>query len=189
MGDLRNLDGTRRPGLCSVLWPALLGLLLAPLGGAPGLAAEWGQWHPYPRLPGLFQERCSDCHGEAGDFAPAHLDFGQGTLRARRSGTALDDFLRRHPGRLNEAERSDLIATLAMIVTTGGQFRQRCAVCHGHAERFARSHLVIRDGRLRGRYSGRDIAAFLPGHGRLDAEGAAFFDTVLRRFAQKETQP
>ena len=45
------------------------------------------------------------------------------------------------------------------------------------------------DGRLLGRYSGRDIEAYLPGHGRLDAEGAAFFGAVLRRFAQKEVQP
>ena len=82
-----------------------------------------------------------------------------------------------------------MVTTLAMIVTAGGQFRQRCAVCHGHAEAFAAARLVIRDGVLRGRYSGRDIEAFLPRHGRLDAEGAAFFGAVLRRFAQNQVGP
>ena len=61
----------------------------------------------------------------------------KGVLRARRSDRDLRAFLPGHPGRLDEAEREALVATLAAIVTSGGQFRQRCAICHGHAEAFA----------------------------------------------------
>ncbi|MDJ0945895.1 MAG: hypothetical protein QNJ30_20705 [Kiloniellales bacterium] len=153
------------------------------------MAAEWGQWSPYPSRPGLFHERCGRCHDEAGSFAAAHLRFDAGVLRTRRSGKALQTFLRGHPGRLDAAELEALLAALAAIVTTGGQFRQRCAICHGEATHFARGRLVVRDGRLLGRYSGRDVEAFLPGHGRLDAEGAAFFGDLLRRVAEREAQP
>lgn len=189
MGGLRKpgpCRPSRRRGLARLL---ASGLLLSCLCGTTGFAADWGRWSPYPSLPGLFEERCSRCHGGAGTFAPAHLTFEQGVLRTGRSGKALQDFLRGHPGQLDEAERTAMVATLTMIVTAGGQFHQRCAVCHGHAEAFAAGRLVIRDGLLLGRYSGRDIEAFLPRHGRLDAEGAAFFGAVLRRFARKEPRP
>ncbi len=169
--------------------PAASGLLLACLFATGGRAAEWGQWSPYPSRPGLFQERCGRCHEEAGSFAAAHLTFDAGVLRTRRSGEHLQAFLPGHPGRLDEAELEALVANLTTIVTAGGQFRQRCAVCHGDAQSFADGQLVIRDGRLLGRYSGRDIEAYLPGHGRLDAEGAAFFGVVLRRFARVEARP
>ena len=165
------------------------GLIIAGLFTTGGMAAEWGQWSPYPSRPGLFQERCARCHDEAGRFAAAHLRLEAGVLRARRNGKDLRAFLPGHPGRLDEAEREALVATLTAIVTSGGQFQQRCAICHGHAEAFAGAHLVIRDGRLLGRYSGRDVEAYLPGHGRLDAEGAAFFATVLSRLAPEEARP
>ncbi len=189
MGRIRNHRHLKR--LRQHLRPLLAtpGLLLAGLFPAAAMAAEWGQWSPYPSRPGLFQERCGRCHDEAGRFAAAHLSVDDGVLRARHTGQVLQSFLPGHPGRLDAAEREALVATLTMIVTSGGQFRQRCAVCHGHAEAFARGQLVIRGGRLLGRYSGRDIEAYLPGHGRLDAEGAAFFATVLQRLAPEETRP
>ncbi len=169
--------------------PSALGLLVAGLLATEGKAAEWGQWSPYPSRPGLFQERCGRCHDEAGSFAATHLTLDEGVLRARRSGKDLRAFLPAHPGRLDEAEREAMVATLTDIVTAGGQFQQRCALCHGHAEAFASGYLVVRDGRLLGRYSGRDVEAFLPGHGRLEAEGAAFFATVLSRLAPEEVRP
>ena len=41
---------------------------------------------------------------------------------------------------------------------------QRCGGCHGHAGPFARKSLVVVDGKLRGRYDGRDISALLVTH-------------------------
>ena len=189
MGGFRKHGHGRRSRQRRLPWLPAAGLVLSCLWATAGLTAEWGRWSPYPSLPGLFHERCSRCHGEAGAFAPAHLSLDRGVLRTRRGGKDLNDFLREHPGRLDEAELEAMVATLTTIVTAGGQFSQRCAVCHGHAETFAHGHLVIRDDRLLGRYTGRDIETFLPGHGRLDPEGAAFFTTVLRRFAQRETRP
>jgi hypothetical protein len=40
---------------------------------------------------------------------------------------------------------------------------------------------VAADGRLIGLYSGRDMAEFLPGHGRLDGTDAERFARILRR--------
>jgi hypothetical protein len=65
-----------------------------------------------------------------------------------------------------------------------GQFREHCAICHDHARELARLELIIVDGRLRGRYSGRDMAEFLKEHGRLDAAGVAFFHDLLSRMAR-----
>jgi hypothetical protein len=43
--------------------------------------------------------------------------------------------------------------------------------------------LIVVDGALRGRYTGNDVRAFLLDHGRLDAEGAAFFHDALLQIA------
>ena len=42
---------------------------------------------------------------------------------------------------------------------------------------------MVVDGALLGRYTGRDIGAFLLGHGTRSAEEAAFLTDVLRRTA------
>ena len=55
-------------------------------------------------------------------------------------------------------------------------FEARCMGCHGHAGDFARQTLVLTEGVLRGRESGREIAPFLRRHkGGLDAESTARF--------------
>ena len=61
-------------------------------------------------------------------------------------------------------------------------FERRCAACHGHAGDFARESLVIVEGELRGRESGRPVRAFLATHrGGLAPETAALFTEVLFR--------
>lgn len=41
---------------------------------------------------------------------------------------------------------------------------QRCGGCHGHAGQFARARLVVAEGRLQDRQSGKDVDAFLTTH-------------------------
>ncbi|MDK3073918.1 hypothetical protein QO034_12420 [Sedimentitalea sp. JM2-8] len=58
-------------------------------------------------------------------------------------------------------------------IESGALFGQRCRTCHDTARSFVRLNLVLRDNVLTGRYSGRAVAPFLPGHARLtDAEAA-----------------
>lgn len=61
-------------------------------------------------------------------------------------------------------------------------FEARCMGCHGHAGDFARQNLVLTDGVLRGRESGREIAPFLRRHkGGLDAEQTARFVDIFTK--------
>ncbi|MBI1207102.1 MAG: hypothetical protein GC191_07415 [Azospirillum sp.] len=62
----------------------------------------------------------------------------------------------------------------------------QCAHCHGHAERFARTDLVVKAGRLQGRRIGYDLRRFLPDHG-VPAELAAPIYAML--LAQAATAP
>ena len=71
----------------------------------------------------------------------------------------------------------DTVAHLTFIVEAGGVFRDRCLICHDRAVVLARSELALRGDRLVGRYTGRDIAAFLETHGRLEG---ADIETILR---------
>ena len=109
-----------------------------------------------------------------------------GSLRLKGSGVPLSAFLGKHPVRLADDDLRALLETLATIVSNGAEFHARCTVCHGQVEQFARANLVLQNGILVGRYSGREIAPFLNSHARLDADGGAFFLTVLKRFAARE---
>jgi len=147
--------------------------------------ASWGDWRPYPERPGLYRERCARCHGEAGTFAKERLGMVDGVLRSRRSGRAVRVLLRGHPGAPDLEEISALVTALGDIVQGGGQFERRCAICHGSARSFASRQLLVSDGRVQGRWSGRDVERYLGDHARLDATGAAFFTVLLRRLAPR----
>jgi len=129
----------------------------------------------------LFEQRCGRCHGHAGDFAREKLSIVDGVLRGRRPD--LKGFLELHHGPRTAAEAEDLYRMFFRQVEAGGEFSQRCRMCHDSASDLVRDRLIVVDGALRGRYTGNDIRAFLVGHGRLDAEGAAFFDDALLQIA------
>lgn len=61
-------------------------------------------------------------------------------------------------------------------------FEASCTGCHGHAGDFARQNLVLVEGVLRGRESGREVAPFLRHHkGGLDAERTARFVAIFTK--------
>jgi hypothetical protein len=126
----------------------------------------------------LFEQRCGRCHGHAGELARDKLAIVGDTLRGRSSGQELVPFLRRHGGGVNTAEAAALLDMFTRQVEAGGLFQERCRICHDPASGFARRTLIIDDdGRLRGRYTGNDIAEFLARHGRLRPEA---IDPVVR---------
>jgi len=134
----------------------------------------------------LFEARCGACHGHSGAFARAHLVLDNGTVR-RQGGAPVAPFLARHAGGLAPDEIALVLAVFARQIADGGLYQQRCEICHDRAYELARLELVIRDGRLVGRYTGRDIASFLTRHGRLSEDEAARMTealTAIRRGAR-----
>jgi hypothetical protein len=129
----------------------------------------------------LFEQRCGRCHGHAGDFARGKLAIVDGVLRGRRPD--IRRFLERHHGPQTAAEAEGLYRLFLRQVEVGGKFKQRCRICHDSASDLVRDRLIVVDGALRGRYTGNDVRAFLLDHGRLDAEGTAFFHDALLQIA------
>ena len=128
----------------------------------------------------LFEERCAGCHGHAGGFARETLVLEAGALRGRESGRAIAPFLRTHRGGLSAEETALFTAVFVEQIESGGLFLERCAVCHRRARGLVKGHLILEEGRLRGRYSGYDTRAFLEGHGRATAkEAALLYDALL----------
>lgn len=62
----------------------------------------------------------------------------------------------------------------------------RCAECHGHAGDFARKHLKVTDGRLRGSHADRDLNRFLGVHESSGENAGGLYAMLL---AQAQTQP
>jgi cytochrome c2 len=131
---------------------------------------------------GLYFERCGRCHGTAEALFDKKADLRDGIVVGRRSRRDLRVFLGSHFARRDGAEVESVYMELLRFARGGGRFRQQCSICHISAERLARESMVLRNGELFGRYSGRRIVDFLQGHGRLETPAdAAFFDKVLRR--------
>jgi len=78
-------------------------------------------------------------------------------------------------------EAKAMVAQLMSIERSGGVFEKKCRICHDRAVRLARTELVIEGGRLVGRYSKRDIVAFLANHGRLIADEVPKIVDMLKR--------
>ncbi|MFB9150028.1 hypothetical protein [Roseovarius ramblicola] len=130
----------------------------------------------------LFEDKCLTCHGHAGPFARDRLLLGNTGLTTS-GGLPLRAFLSRHMGGLTDPEIATLEILFRQNLTSGALFERTCRFCHDRAREFVRLNLILRDGRLTGRYSGRDVARFLPGHGRLTPEDARAMAEVLRRLA------
>ena len=156
----------------------LLTLLMA---GSPGLQAQDLDPHA------LYERSCARCHApHAGDFAPKSLVRLGDRIVGREDGKELRAFLAAGHGRLAPGEVDALVAHLAFVLESGGLFRDKCLICHDRAVVLARRELVLRDGRLVGRYTGRDIAVFLENHGRLDGAEVA---TILRMLERQLGAP
>jgi hypothetical protein len=120
----------------------------------------------------VFEARCLSCHGDAGEFARSSLTEIGGVLQGARSGHKVADFLGGHAGRLSPSEIDLFVDVFTRQLNSDAFYRERCDICHDRAYDLARLRLILRDDRLMGRYSGRDMASFLPSHARMTAEEA-----------------
>lgn len=150
--------------------------LLALLNGH-GIA----QAQPAPDPHAVFEANCLSCHGHAGAFARAHLRLEYGEPVTSR-GVPVATFLGTHRGGLPDAAIAPMLDMFRQQLTSDALYEHRCLTCHDRARDFARLHLILRDGRLHGRYSGHEIAAFLPGHARLTPEEAQRMTELLAGF-------
>lgn len=135
------------------------GLVVA-LSLAAGAVAAAG-----PDLHAYWDNRCAQCHGDAGPFARRTLRVDNGRLLGKHHGADLERFLRQHY--LADDLVAPVTAMLAAQVSTPPLFRQRCAACHDSAATFARRSLALRDGVLVGKASGQPVAVYLRSHGGL----------------------
>ena len=143
-------------------YSAAVFLILSTLLCPSGLSAQ--ELDPHE----IYEGRCAGCHEpHAGTFARDHLELSDGHVVGEASRRPLARFLDRGHGRLTEAQVEAMVAHLTAILHADGLFAEHCSICHLRARLVAREELVLRDGVLWGRYSGRDIAEFLTWHGRL----------------------
>lgn len=130
----------------------------------------------------VYELSCAGCHAaHSGDFVFETLDLSEGTFVGKTSGRPLAGFLQAGHGKLSATEIDALMLHFTNISQSGRLFLERCRICHGNARDLARLNLVIRENVLVGRYSGRDTAAFLTNHGRLNPEEITTMVEVLER--------
>ncbi|PWC37698.1 hypothetical protein [Azospirillum sp. TSO35-2] len=139
---------------------------------APGTATD---------LHWFWEQTCGDCHDHAASWARQFLTVKDGRLQGRHHTDDLLVFLGNHhlPPDLVQPMYDMLLAQ----ASTEPRFKERCGRCHETAAELARESLVVRNGVLQGRESGRPVAQFLPRHAKLGLtpEDVAFFTDLLTR--------
>ena len=163
----------------SASWRSLIGLLaVACLIPAAAGAVD---------LHRLWEDRCGDCHGDAGDFARAFLSVTDGNLQGRHPDRDLRLFLQNHYLKHNEIDA--VYSMLLAQASSQAQFKAKCGACHGQAATFVRESLLRRDGVLYGRESGRPLSEFLQRHRHLDESEIVFFVQLLNRIDSEVNRP
>jgi hypothetical protein len=115
----------------------------------------------------LFEAKCVRCHDHAGVFARETLTIEAGEVVGRRSGKPVLKTLAGHFGKLSEAEAGLIVDMFRRQILSDGLYKAKCRFCHDPAKKLARQTLILREGQLVGRYSGRSIEDLLSYHGRL----------------------
>lgn len=133
------------------------------------------------RAHAVFMKNCRECHSHLGEIAYDTLAVKDGRLVSKKSGRDVAEFLLRHGHGQSPAEANLVVEAMRRQMDSAHRFRERCAICHVRIRDVAAELRVTADGRLTGLFSGRDMAAFLPGHGRLDAPEAERFARILKR--------
>jgi cytochrome c553 len=131
----------------------------------------------------LYEESCARCHGaHAADLAHEMLVLEDGIALSRTSGEAVRRILLGGHGKLSASQADDLTDHLTAILGTGGVYRQKCLGCHDRAVRLVRGSVIVRDGRMISRYTGRDMSAFMLKHGGLTQNEVG---VILEMFARQ----
>lgn len=115
----------------------------------------------------LWDQRCQECHGHAGDFARRHLAVESGRLVGRHHRDDLKRFMAQHEMGAEHVER--IYAMLLAQATTAPVYQQKCAGCHGTAAELARTSIARQDGDVVALPSRRPLVELLQRHGKLTA--------------------
>ncbi len=137
-------------------------LLIALLGGS-AVSAQTNDPHR------LYEEHCAGCHPpHAGEFVQKNLLQADDEVVGRRSGKELRSLLASGHGKLAPGDSHVLVAHLVFVLEGRALYREKCLICHDRGVVLARTKLILSDGMLVGRYTGREIETFLGNHGRLE---------------------
>lgn len=132
----------------------------------------------------VFEAECLSCHGHAGAFARRYLSL-DGATPLTSDGEVVADFLGHHRGGLPGPVIEAVVAMFRLQLSSDGLYadpERRCLFCHDRAHDFAHQRLVLRGGKLIGRYTDRDVAGFLPGHAGLTPLEADQIYQILEGF-------
>ncbi len=136
----------------------------------------------------LYEQNCSQCHEpHAGEFVRNRLVRSGEELIGSKSRRNLRTILEAGHCKLTPQEIDAILLHFMNIDQSGQLYENKCRICHDRAVIMARMNLVLKDGRLVGRYSGKNIEQFLSRHGRLEPNEVSEMLAVLRRqLATKE---
>ena len=140
-------------------------------------------WVSARDLHRMWDDRCFECHGHAGEFARRSLNVVDGKLQGRHHVDGLKRFLSNH-----HLSGDDVDAVHDMLLaqaTTQGQFKENCSACHGSAAKFVRESIERRDDNIYARRSAKSVVEFLRHHRGLDASDVDFYAKLLARVAQE----
>lgn len=129
----------------------------------------------------LWDDRCTTCHGHAGEFSRKFLSVSGDELQGPHHVHDLRLFLHNHYLAGNEVDA--VYNMLLAQANNQARFKNECAGCHDTAASLVRNSLELRDGVLYARNSGRQISRFLEHHRELDSDDVGFFKNLLTRVA------
>lgn len=130
----------------------------------------------------IYERACARCHqAHAGPFAEETLARRDDRVVSARDGRDLETFLEAGHGRLSPEDVSALLDLFNAILSANRLYDGKCRVCHDRGVVLARHELILRDGVLVGRYSGRPVETFLRHHGRLTDDELPVILAMLER--------
>ena len=138
----------------------------------------------------IYEQKCGACHAaHAGDFAWVTIALSDGVLVGKDTGRPIRALLESGHGRLAGPEIEAVLEQFRTILMSDRLFRKKCRICHTSAVELARRELILTDGQLKGRYTGRDMADYLLRHGRLSPSEVETMLNVLTRALTTQEPP
>ena len=116
------------------------------------MASPFSAWTAGVDLHRSWDDRCTECHDHAGQFARKHLRVRDGILEGRHEQRDLRQFMQNH-----YAAGADVEAIYDMLLaqaSTEARFKSECGGCHAKASDLVRTNVLHRNGILSGRSSG-----------------------------------
>ena len=131
----------------------------------------------------LWDDRCAECHGHAGEFSRSFLKVSDGQLQGRHHVNDLRQFLHNHY--LPEREVDAVYNMLLAQASIPPRFSKECSQCHQTAANFVRNSFELVDGQLYSRRHGGKVRNFLDTHMGMSSSDAEFFEKLLTRVAKE----